>query len=548
MKIKHKLIITFALLLTMTFAIVGINFLTYQTMESDANFVNYSGKLRATSYKMAQLSNVIVEEQSAEAIKELNDSITLFETILLDISEGNNEKGLSKLEHQDTIDKLAVISESWDNSYKKSYELIRDSKDKSALNIINTEVAAYVISINEMVTGYSDYSSSKVVTAKATNITLSIIATIIGLISYIFLSSGIRKPINLLIEDLKALAQGDGDLTKRIEINSKDEIADMIGYFNEFIANIHGIVGDIAKISNVISENMNSITNTTEELTKSTEMIAMSSMDVAEGSVIQNTNLEQLNNFAQKIKGEIENVSKKAMQALKSSEESQTSVEKGDDQVKMQALELNQFVESIKDASTTVEDLNQSSEEIKAIVDLIHSISSQTNLLALNASIEAARAGEAGRGFAVVADEIRKLAEETSVSAKKISEIVTNISDKTVNVKSSMNLLVDRTKSQEQLMELLKLELKEILEKTSVTLDESKGIMLISTEVDKGFLEIITSAKDIQNVAVQNADNTQDVASAVEEQTASFEEVSANISSINEMAGELINIVSKFRI
>ena len=142
-------------------------------------------------------------------------------------------------------------------------------------------------------------------------------------------------------------------------------------------------------------------------------------------------------------------VSHKALETLKSSEKSQESVANGDRQVLTQSNELTEFIYSIKSASNTVEDLNQSSEEIKAIVDLIHSISSQTNLLALNASIEAARAGEAGRGFAVVADEIRKLAEETSVSAKKISSIVSSIGDKTSNVKTSMDELVDKTKIQE---------------------------------------------------------------------------------------------------
>lgn len=548
MKIKHKLLLTFGLIIILSFAIVGINFMTYKTMESDANFVNHAGKLRASSYKMAQLANVIVATKDNNAIKSLEESIKLFDEIIKDVSDGNAKKGLSKLTHTDTEMKLTEITKKWNSTYKDAYLAVLNTGDTVSLEMINAEISGYVNSINDMVTGYSQYSSSKISTAKVTNGILIIVALFIGIISFMFLNKGITNPINSLIGDLKHLSEGNGDLTKRIEINSKDEIADMIHYFNNFIVNIHEIVKEISKISSILLNNMNAITSTTGQLTKSTEMIAMSSMDVAEGSLLQNNKLDELNNLVEKMRMDIENVSQKANQTLKSSEKSQESVLNGDRQVSVQSDELTKFVHSIKSASHTVEDLNQSSEEIKAIVDLIHSISSQTNLLALNASIEAARAGEAGRGFSVVADEIRKLAEETSVSAKKISDIVMSISDKTMNVKTSMDELVDNTKVQEKSMETLKDELKEILNVTAVTLNESQEIMEISTKVNNEFSVMTHSAKDIQSVAVQNSGNTQDVASAVEEQTASFEEVSANISSINEMTEELTKIVGRFRI
>ena len=548
MKIKHKLIVTFGLLILFTMTMVGINYMTYHAIESDANFVNNAGKLRATSYKMAQLANIVVNENNQESKKELEESINQFDKILTDVSEGNTEKGLSIMKHEETKAALTQISEKWNDSYKSAYTSILNSGDKTALGLINSEVENYVNSINDMVTGYSDYSSSKVATAKVTNGILLVIALVVGVLSFILLNKGIRNPIIALIKELKDLSEGNGDLTKRIESNSKDETAEMIHYFNKFIGNIHDIVKEISKISTVLSDNMNAITNTTEELTKSTEMIAMSSMDVAEGSLLQNNKINEMNELVEKIKLDIENVSNKALQTLNSSEKSQESVLNGNRQVSEQSKELIMFVDSIKSASNTVEDLNQSSEEIKDIVDFIHNISSQTNLLALNASIEAARAGDAGRGFAVVADEIRKLAEETSVSAKKISGIVMTIGEKTINVKTSMDELVDKTKIQEQSMESLQIELKEILNVSTITLNESQEIMGISTKANDEFNVITLSAKDIQGIAVQNSGNTQDVAAAVEEQTASFEEVSANINSINGMADDLTKIVGKFKI
>ena len=548
MKIKNKLILSFGIMIILSFTIVGINFVTYQAMASDANFVNHAGKLRASSYRMAQLANIISVNEDAEASKGLEEAVVQFDQILKDISEGNSEMGLSKLTHTETEAKLKAINDKWNGEYRNAYLAILESGDSASLAIINAEVADYVNSINDMVTGYSTYSSSKVIKAKATNGILVVIAFVAALVSFILLNQGIRKPIYSLTRDLKAFSEGNGDLTKRIEVKSKDEVGDMTHYFNNFVGNIHEIVKEISKISNVLSSNMNAIANTTEELTKSTEMIAASSMDVAEGSVLQNNKLDKLNDLVDKINEGVGQVSDKALQTLQASEKSQDSVLNGDRQVTVQSNELTEFVRSIKTASNTVEDLNQSSEEIKAIVDIIHSISSQTNLLALNASIEAARAGEAGRGFAVVAEEIRKLAEETSASAKKISNIVLSIGDKTSHVKVSMDELVGKTKVQEQSMEALKVELKEILDRTSMTLKESQEIMSISKSVTNGFGDITLSAKEIQGVAVQNSANTQEVASAVEEQTASFEEVSANISSISEMAENLTGIVGRFRI
>lgn len=548
MKIKHKLISTFGVLIVASWIIVGINFATYNTIETDANFVNNAGKLRAISYKMAQLSNRISIENNQEVKDELLSNIDVFEEILDNLVNGNEEVGLNPLENDEIATQLNEIIDFWKTEFRSDLEDIITNGDITSLGEINEYVSSYVTDINVMVTDYSEHSGAKVSKAKIINTLLLIATFVVGLVLILFLNKGIRVPIYSLRDELKELSEGNGDLTKRIEAKSKDEISEMILYFNRFIGDVHNIITEVTEVTHIIADNLGMISLTTEELTKSTELIADSSMGVAEGSDKQNRHIEALNNLVEEIKVDIENVSHKALETFRLSQETQESITDGGKQLEIQAKELAAFVSSIQKTSTTVEELNQSSEEIRSIIELIQNISSQTNLLALNASIEAARAGEAGKGFSVVAEEIRKLAEETSSSVERISGIVGKISTKTHIVKGSMDILVDRTSIQEASMEALKNELKKVFERASQSLLKTKEITQVSSDVDKEFQMVTESVFEIQEIAKNNADNTQGVASAVEEQTASFEEVSASIGTIDERANELLEIVKKFRI
>lgn len=542
MKIKHKLLLAFSFFILLSVVSGAINFSTYDSIENDAKLINDAGSLRGLSYRLAFLSNRYQLEPGEEIKKEMLKTMELVDVVFERLGKMSDEESLSR--RQDLFTQ-------WNDGIRGLFERIigEDSEQaQEALKQINVGVEAYTEKINEMVGGYSDYSHNKVVMAKTLNLVMIASIILASALAFFVLVRAILKPMQMLIEDLKELAGGKGDLTKRIQVNSKDEVAEVIRYFNEFIESIHQIVTDITKVSMVITENMNQIANTTEELTKSTELIASSSMDVAEGSSYQNDKLDGLDRQVEEMKNNIHSVSDKAKETFISSEKSQQSVVVGDEQVNQQARELAAFLDGIREASLVVGELNESSVRIKEMVDLIHNISSQTNLLALNASIEAARAGEAGRGFAVVAEEIRKLAEETSVSAGNISRVVTDINEKTGNVTQSMEQLVEQTKTQEKSMESLKSELKEILERTTVTLTESKEILGITELLEGEFLEIKTSTTQIQKIAVQNSENSQDVASAVEEQTASFEEVSASINAISEMAEHLGKMVNQFSV
>jgi methyl-accepting chemotaxis protein len=205
-------------------------------------------------------------------------------------------------------------------------------------------------------------------------------------------------------------------------------------------------------------------------------------------------------------------------------------------------------MDSTKKVSDTVNHLEKYSIDIRDILEIINNISQQTNLLALNASIEAARAGEAGRGFAVVADEIRKLAEETAKSTVRIANIVQNIGGQTSEVKKHMDEMVETIDIQAKSMDDVKVKLNEISEKSNITYECAKDIQSINTKIHTNFTVINESANRISLVVEKNSENTQDVAAAVEEQTASFQEVAANMNLLIGLSKQLNDVVASFRV
>ncbi|MEW6601594.1 MAG: methyl-accepting chemotaxis protein [Nitrospirota bacterium] len=223
----------------------------------------------------------------------------------------------------------------------------------------------------------------------------------------------IIKRVRATVDMFKEIAQGDGDLTKRLLVDSDDELAEMGKWFNIFMENLREIVATVQ-----INSERVSVAST--ELSQTAEALSI-------GSNEQRSQTEQVASAMAEMSQSITGVVSNASETSEASREASAIAGKGKEVVERTVMGMEKIAVTVKETSEIIEKLGKSSDEIGSILNVINDIAGQTNLLALNAAIEAARAGEHGRGFAVVADEVKKLADSTGQATKEIADMIKKI-------------------------------------------------------------------------------------------------------------------------
>jgi len=349
------------------------------------------------------------------------------------------------------------------------------------------------------------------------------IAAVIGIsviILMVIVRRSIVRPLKIILDEVTLLSRGEGDLTKRFDVNGSDEIAQVSRMFNLFIDKLHAIISQIASTSTEVASAANQLNSTAIRIATGAEEVAAQSGTVATAG--------------EEMSATSGDIAQNCQMAAEGAKLASHSAQNGTAIVETTIAVMAQIADKVQESARTVENLGARSDQIGAIIGTIEDIADQTNLLALNAAIEAARAGEQGRGFAVVADEVRALAERTTRATSEIAEMIKAIQNETRGAVAAMELgvrqvetgTIETSKSGDALREIL------------------EQISNVATQVN----QIATAAEEQTATTGEISSNMQQITEVVQQTSLGAQESATAAAQLNGNAEELQRLVRQFKL
>jgi methyl-accepting chemotaxis protein len=344
---------------------------------------------------------------------------------------------------------------------------------------------------------------------------------------------GILRPLQNLLTMLKDIAQGEGDLTKTLNVNSRDEIGELAQSFNIFVAKIRKIIQQLSSNTENIKSSSMGLSSVAQQIAIGSETLLSQSSTVAAATEQANTNLTNISVSAEEMSSSVSTVATAI-------EEMSSSLNEVSKNCQKELQIANQADQQTKSTQNIMENLGKAAQEIGKIVELINDIADQTNLLALNATIEAASAGDAGKGFAVVANEVKELARQTSQATQNITVQIQGIQNNTKNAVTAIEMIAQIIEEVNTISQTIV----SAVEEQSVTINEvSRSISGASTAATEIARNVSESARGLSEVA----SNISNVNAIMNDSSTGIIEVNKNAVSLSQMSETIDTIVKQFK-
>lgn len=591
-----KIFFGYVLAVSVIVILSGIIIINAESFESSADSVNQDILPHTLDAKNLQIHVIQVQQwltdisatrgaegfddgydEAAEHAKEFKRIVAEFKSFYQ--QSGNKEK----------VGELDELQKNFDGFYEMGKKMAATyiAEGPESGNIFMGKFDPYAEEIYESVNAFVDAQSNLLVESIEnidkkshglirTAFLLGSISFVVLLLIGFLLARVIVKPIKNFTSILREIADGDGDLTQRINLSSEDEIGEMASNFNKTFDKIRNLVVSVKNICDTLGSSASDLASNMTETAAAINEISANIKSIKNQTVNQSASVTETGSTMEQISGgigkldtlikdqtsNIRESSASIDELIKSVNSVASTIAKNAENIRMLSLSSSEGKASLDKITSALRDVAKESEGLVEISQVISSIASQTNLLAMNAAIEAAHAGDTGKGFAVVADEVRKLAESSSAQTKTIEDVLKRIKDSIANIISFSEEVVGKftvienevgvVASQEneirRSVEEQSQESQRILDSIASLNDLTRKVQSSSVEMLEGSRQITDEARNMSSITAEISGGMNEMASGADQITKAVDKVNALSSENKNSIDSLIRELSRFKV
>ncbi len=469
--------------------------------------------------KVLRAGEKTYQEKFQDAIKRLKDA-------------GRGDPKINWLADQYTVDFNNLVA-----AYKDMDELIGCMMDEGQ-------------TIQKIAREIEDRAWASIAAAQTAAGTIMLIVLIIAVIVSVILGLTITRMITIPLRQLVSISQAiaEGDLTRDVEVKTKDEVGRLSAAFQQMVESLRDFVGQAQDTAERVSATSQELSSSAQEMNATAEEVSSTVQQIATGSAQQAEATEKTTKIIEDISSTIKENASAAQTALTVSSAATEKAQSGRNATQKTVEKMSQIDSVIRESMDSIRGLKERSQQIGNIVGVITGFANQTNLLSLNAAIEAARAGESGRGFAVVAEEVRKLAEGSKKSAEEIAVLIEEIQEHTEKAVTCADSGSKEVTGGLEVVKETAIVFEEIMKAAEEVGAMNRQVAGGSQQIAESTEKIMKSMEEISTAAEENASAVQEVSGSTEEQTASMEQMVSSSQELSEMAVKLAELTSRFKV